>query len=95
MAEQAHHCPFLNRADPRCSRHFSLDSLDHAFKYCFDRYKTCPVYLELLVERRLRRQMGAVVRPERSDDNAEPVQITIGGRDSHALSSGVAAASGR
>jgi hypothetical protein len=94
MGEQAHHCPFLNRADPRCSRHFSLDSLDHAFKYCFDRYKACPVYLELLVERRVRRSMGAVLRPEHSDDH-EPVQITIGGRGGHALSAGSAAASGR
>jgi hypothetical protein len=64
MPEEVEHCPFLNRADDRCGDHFSLDSLEHAFRYCFDRYKACPVYLELLVERRVRRVTGAVIEAD-------------------------------
>jgi hypothetical protein len=56
MPESAHHhCPFLNRADRRCAEHFSLDRLGHAFEFCFDAYKTCPTYLQLLVERQVKR----------------------------------------
>src|SRR5690349_15912028 len=55
LSERGQHCPFLNRTDARCGDHFRLERLDHAFEYCFDRYTACPVYLELLVERRLRR----------------------------------------
>jgi len=58
MTTQGHHCPFLNRADSRCSRHFSLDNLDHAFDFCFDYYTGCSVYLELLAERRVMRARG-------------------------------------
>ena len=60
MPDQGNHCPFLNRADRRCSEHFSLDHLQHAFKYCFDRYTTCPMYMELLSERRSRREREGV-----------------------------------
>ena len=49
------YCPFLNRADARCSTHFRLDRLDQAFEHCFDRYHGCAVYRELLGERRSRR----------------------------------------
>ena len=49
------HCPFLNRTDARCARHFSLDQLQHTFDHCFGQYETCGVYLELLYERRVRR----------------------------------------
>ena len=49
------HCPFLNRADARCSAHFRLDRLEQAFGHCFDRYHGCAVYRELLGERRSRR----------------------------------------
>src|SRR5689334_18570645 len=45
------HCPFLNRSDSRCCESFKLDRLQHAFKFCFDKYKTCPVYADLLSER--------------------------------------------
>jgi len=62
MSDRVVHCPFLNRADSRCSNHFSLDRLGHAFEHCFDRYKTCPTYLELLVERRVRRAGESVLR---------------------------------
>ena len=55
MSDRPTHCPFLNRTDSRCSDHFKLDHLQHAFKFCFGAYKTCPVYLELLLERRVRR----------------------------------------
>src|SRR3954451_12536994 len=52
------HCPFLNRSDRRCSSFLSLDRINHAFDHCFGEYKACPVYLELLVERRVRRLCG-------------------------------------
>jgi hypothetical protein len=54
-SDRGQHCPFLNRTDSRCGSHFTLERLEHAFEYCFDRYNACPVYLELLVERRIRR----------------------------------------
>ncbi len=54
MSDRADHCPFLNRADFRCSQHFSLDHLGYAYRFCFDRYKNCPVYAELLAERRVK-----------------------------------------
>ena len=54
------HCPFLNRSDRRCSDYFRLSHLQHAFKYCFDEYQTCPVYAEQLAERQGRRAAVAV-----------------------------------
>src|SRR5436190_17733564 len=62
MTDRGQHCPFLNRADDRCSTHFRLDRLDEAFDYCFDRYPACAVYQELLLERRVRRAEAAVVQ---------------------------------
>jgi hypothetical protein len=62
-----HHCPFLNRADERCSPHFHVDALDHAYAFCFGRYKLCPHYLELLVERRVRRLTAGVASPAARD----------------------------
>jgi hypothetical protein len=55
MSDRVNHCPFLNRADPRCAGHFSLDRLGVAFDHCFGKYKTCASYQELLLERRSRR----------------------------------------
>jgi len=52
MSDHGHHCPFLNRTDSRCGEHLKIDRLDHAFEYCFDVYAACPVYLDLLIERR-------------------------------------------
>jgi hypothetical protein len=73
---QEHHCPFLNRADSRCGNKHSLEHLDYAYRYCFDRYQACPVYVELLVERRGRR------RSARAGANANRfVQVTLTGRD--------------
>src|SRR5258706_16151746 len=56
MAEHDHNCPFLNRADERCSEHFHLEKLQHAFAHCFDHFHACPVYIERLIERRMQRQ---------------------------------------
>lgn len=78
MSDAAQHCPFLNRADARCAEYFRLDHLHHAFKHCFDRYVACPVYLERLVERRVRRAGSSVIGP--SDDQPPAVHVTIGGR---------------
>ena len=80
MSEQGSHCPFLNRSDVRCSNHFHLEQLDHAFHFCFDKYQKCPVYLEMLVERRVRRMTGAVTSVGRSNDRGPLVQITLGAR---------------
>jgi hypothetical protein len=55
MAEHGHHCPFLNRADARCSTHFQLNHLGSAFEHCLDHYRECTVYAELLDERQRRR----------------------------------------
>jgi hypothetical protein len=67
------HCPFLNRADRRCSDFFHLDRLEHAFAYCFGGYRACPVYADLLAERRAWRS-----RDHRANDHAEPlVQVTV------------------
>ena len=60
MAHLGHHCPFLNRADERCSAHFRLDHLGDAFEHCFDRYHACPIYEELLLERQVRRAEAAL-----------------------------------
>jgi hypothetical protein len=32
-----------------------VGQLQHAYQHCFAEYKACPTYLELLVERRVRR----------------------------------------
>ncbi|HZL38550.1 MAG TPA: hypothetical protein VFC78_24795 [Tepidisphaeraceae bacterium] len=62
MSQREHHCPFLNRSDERCSRNFSLDQLNQAYDYCFGHYTACPIYLQLLVERRMR-QLHESARP--------------------------------
>jgi hypothetical protein len=82
--DAAAHCPFLNRADSRCSENFNLDRLGYAFRYCFDKYRTCPNYLELLVERRLKRATGAVLHNADGKDRFSPdrlVQLTVRARD--------------
>jgi hypothetical protein len=66
MPKRAIYCPFLNRSDPRCASHFSIDHLNAAFDQCFDQYPTCPAYRELLSERRVRRGETAepwILRP--------------------------------
>lgn len=86
MSEQSDHCPFLNRSDARCSKNFSLDRLNNTYDYCFGDYAACSTYLELLVERRVRRlresvRWGAGVRGRDRDRELAPiVQITHAGR---------------
>ena len=78
------HCPFLNRSDRRCSSFLSLDRIAHAFEHCFGEYQSCPMYLELLVERRVRRLSGLLAPSDRAaaPTDATPrrpvVQLTIG-----------------
>ena len=62
MPDRVEHCPFLNRSDARCAENFNIDHLQHAFKFCFGRYKSCSAYTELLVERRRRRSEAAAGR---------------------------------
>jgi hypothetical protein len=45
------HCPFTNRQDARCSAHFAVNRLQHAFDFCFGDYGACPSYQQLLSER--------------------------------------------
>jgi hypothetical protein len=61
--EARHQCPFVNRPDSRCGQRLNIDRLDHAFKFCFDGYSACPVYLERLLERRVRLTRESVVKP--------------------------------
>jgi len=85
-SDRGQHCPFLNRTDSRCGSHFTLERLEHAFEYCFDRYTACPVYLELLVERRVRRgearhatlrDQEGTAEDDASHDRRPLVEITI------------------
>jgi hypothetical protein len=89
MSSNAKHCPFLNRADARCGDAFSIDNLDHAFKYCFGRYIACPVYAELLIERKVRRsaaeqhgeplgeQHPSAEHEEQDNDSSRVIQVTV------------------
>ena len=77
--DQCPHCPFLNRADARCSNHFNLDSLGHAFAYCFGQYQQCPMYRDLLAERRERRYNASVGR-DGSHAPQPVIQVTLHGR---------------
>jgi hypothetical protein len=61
MPHRGRHCPFLNRDDERCSSNFHVGNLSHTFEHCFDAYTTCPTYLELLLERRVKRVAAAAV----------------------------------
>jgi hypothetical protein len=89
MTDQGRHCPFLNRADARCSKHFSLDHLGHAFDYCFGYYEGCGVYLQLLAERRVRRARGHAYDGADGDGGHEfyekLTQLTVAGRNAHEL----------
>jgi hypothetical protein len=69
VANREQHCPFLNRPDDaRCSQHFHLDDLQHAFGYCFDRYQECPVYAERRAER-------SAVRHGKTDDRGDDAYV--------------------
>jgi hypothetical protein len=75
MPDTGNHCPFLNRADGRCAEKMNLSSLDYAYRFCFDAYRKCPVYMELLVDRRLRR-LAAVTQ----HDSSPLIQLSISHR---------------
>jgi hypothetical protein len=74
MPDRVEHCPFLNRSDERCSENFNIDHLQHAFRFCFGRYKACSTYTELLVERLTRRGEAP---SHASHANDRFVQITV------------------
>lgn len=59
LSDCTHHCPFLNRPDHRCARHFHLDHLQHTFGFCFGSYQSCSVYTERFEERQEWRGAGA------------------------------------
>ena len=84
MADTVEHCPFLNRSDARCAENFNIDHLQHAFKFCFGRYKACPAYIELLVERRIRRgeAAGRHLSPSANANhgNDRVIQVTVSAR---------------
>jgi hypothetical protein len=84
MSDHGDHCPFLNRSDARCSKNFSLDRLNNTYDYCFGEYAACSTYLELLVERRVRRLRESVLwtKGSRQRDlmHDSIVQITHSGR---------------
>lgn len=79
MDEAGCHCPFLNRADERCADRLNLSQLDYAYRYCFDAYKRCSVYVELLAERRIKRLSAAVVKPGHEDQRF--IQLSISHRN--------------
>ena len=83
MDDVVRHCPFLNRADGRCAEAFKLAGMSHAYRYCFDGYKTCPVYFELLIERRVRRG-DAAVRVNEAISHLVQITISAGGRSANA-----------
>ncbi len=75
MSEQPRHCPFLNRSDARCAERFNVGHMQHAFRHCFATYKACPTYLELLVERRIKRLTESAVHAPSF------TALTIGGQN--------------
>jgi hypothetical protein len=58
-------CPFLNDGDRHCAAFLTMRNLTRAFTFCTDRYLSCPVFQELIVN-----------EPERID--AEAVEICVG-----------------
>ncbi len=51
--ERDNGCPFIDRDDHRCARHFSLHRIDEAFDVCVNRFLACPTYYRLLREQNL------------------------------------------
>jgi hypothetical protein len=71
---RGHHCPLLDRPeDDRCSQHFHLDDLQHAFAHCFDRFRACPVYKERRAELRAMRAASAAAA---DGPESEPAETT-------------------
>ncbi len=80
MSYEDRHCPFLNRNDARCAERFTVGHMQHAFRYCFEHYKACPTYLELLVERRVRRVSQNAVIHHAVEPSPSLIQITVAGK---------------
>ena len=40
-------CPFVNKADRRCSAHMAFSNLFSAYAHCADRYASCRVFEQL------------------------------------------------
>jgi hypothetical protein len=86
MTDSGHHCPFLNRADARCSKHHSIDQLGYAFAHCFGYYEGCGAYTELLAERRAWRARGHEFAGAEDGGGADGklyenlTQLTVAGR---------------
>jgi hypothetical protein len=55
MSDRVHQCPFINRADSRCSQNMTLERLQYAFSHCFGTYHACPSFVELMADRKMRR----------------------------------------
>ena len=47
-------CPFIDRADARCTERLNFRNLAHAFRRCADRYAGCPTYQRFIAEGRHR-----------------------------------------
>ena len=37
-------CPYIDKADTRCSDHLTFRNVGHAFEYCAGKYCSCPVF---------------------------------------------------
>lgn len=74
------HCPFLNAADPQCSAHFSLGSLEHAFDYCLGRFSDCALFEAMCEQRRARRaarMVGAAPEGAGSHETSPRVLVSL------------------
>jgi hypothetical protein len=82
--EQPTQCPFIDRVDHRCSSAFSLERLDHAFEVCFDQFKACPLFKQLMAERRERRAAGDAVTGHNQPGVESVPTLWVAGNDSRA-----------
>ena len=74
----AEYCPFLNRADERCSGHFNLDGLEQAFAHCFGDFAACPHHQEMSREREA--QNARAEDENGGNGHCDPIQVTISAR---------------
>lgn len=78
MSDCGDECPFLNIMDHRCAQCLSLQSLDYAFEYCLDEYRACGIYVDMILERQLRRAVELnhaaakvqIILPDRHEKSA-------------------------
>ena len=85
----AEYCPFLNRADERCSGHFNLDGLEQAFAHCFGDFESCPHHGELSRERAAEQARVEDADGRYSHCNSSvsqsPIQVTVSARSRQRL----------